>query len=113
MPYGDITVNTRTFNPRTLGTYALSTVAFGEPSNELRIRGATRSANKRLSATVNRYVQKDVTLAGTTKRENASVSINIQVPESGFTAAEIDAMASDLSEFLTTATITRLLQGES
>lgn len=113
MPFGTITVNGSTFEPRQPGIYSLAGVTFDAPSNEIRLRGATISKNGG-SATVTRYAAKDVVVGDDTIRKNCAVSLQIQVPSgTGFTAAEIDAMALDISEFLTTENVSRLLQGES
>lgn len=112
MPFGVITVNTKSFEPRTPGNYSLSTVTFGQPANEFQIRGATIGKDGLLRASVSRILEKDVTVAGATVRKRALVVTNIIVPSSDFTAAELDTMLSDSSEFITGPTLTRVLQGE-
>jgi hypothetical protein len=114
MPFGTITVNTVNYEPRTPGIYVKSGVTFDQPTDEFRIRGASSSKSNVVSSTVTRVLQKDITVGATTERRNVTVSLNVVLPSlGGFTAAEIDGMASDISEFLTTTTISRLLQGES
>lgn len=113
MPYGTITVGSDSYASRSPGVYAKSTVSFGDPANEFRIRGASLGKDGLLRASIVRLLQKDVTTGSGTVRKAANVTITIAVPTSGFTSAELDNLALDISTFLTTDTITRLLQGES
>lgn len=114
MPFGNITAQTITYEPRQPGTYTRSSVTFGSPGNEFRLRGATLRKDGVVSASVTRVMEKDVVLNGDTVRKNCSVSLNIQLPKEGyFTPTEIDSLAADISEFLTATTISRMLQGES
>lgn len=113
MPFGTITVNSATYEPRQPGIYSKSGLTFDAPSNELRIRGASRSG-KVLSAGVTKVLQKDVSTPSGTVRKTLPVTLSFQLePDSSFTAADIDSAAIDISEFLTPATISRMLQGES
>lgn len=114
MPFGPITVNSKTFNQAGEGLYRLSTLTFGQPSNHFNVKGG--SLNKGRSAVVtavSRVLEKDVTVGSETKRLGANVQLVITVPPTGFTSTEIDVLASDISEFLTAATLDRLLGGES
>lgn len=114
MPFGDIVVNTKTYSPREPGYYMLSTVAFGSPSNEFRIRGARPSKDGYSRGSVTRYIEIDVTSGGSTVRKNALLTLSLAVPVDGsITVPVIDTAVSDISEFLTTATLSRLMQGES
>jgi hypothetical protein len=114
MPYGSITVNTKTYDPRQPGVYSLTSLAFGDPADEFRIRGVQSvSKDQLLRASITRVLEKDVTTGDTSTRKQAVVTMTVAVPKSDYTAAEIDALASDISEFLTVNTLTRLMQGES
>lgn len=113
MPFGDIISQSKTYSPRSPGYYVDNTLSFGDPLNEYRIKGATESRDGLLRSTTTRVLQKDVTVEGETQRLQASVQLLIAVPQSGFTAAELDSLAEDISTFFTAGTITRLLQGES
>lgn len=113
MAFGSITANTKTYELRSPSVYVLNTLAFGDPTNEFRLRGGSKSKDNTLNAGVIRYLQKDVTVAGATVRKSCTVSLSITMPESGITASEIDACISDISEFLTASTLSRLLQGET
>lgn len=113
MPFGSITVNSKTFDPRQLGTYSLSTVTFGQPANEFRIRGAIVGKDKLLRASTTRLLEKDVDVSGETVRKQCVVTLSIATPVSDFTGTEIDTLVSDISEFITASTISRILQGES
>lgn len=114
MAFPPITVNTRTFNQSSDGRYVLSTVTFGTPSNYIQIKGGSLSKDRKLiTAAITRVLEKDVTVGTTVQRRSASVQCIIQVPATGFTSAELDAMASDISEFITVANLDRVLSGES
>jgi len=113
MPFGDISVNSKTFNPRQPGTYVKSTVTFGDPTDEFRLRGGSSpSKDGLIRLSVSRVFEKDVTVASVTSRKGAIATLSIAIPNSGFTASEMDVLASDISEFVSATTLTRLLQGE-
>jgi hypothetical protein len=111
MPFGNITAQTITYEPRSPGIYTRSSVTFGQPDNSFVVRGAPKGDP--LRASVSRVLQKDVTIGGQTVRKTATVTLSIVTPSSDFTATELDSLASDISEFITSATASRLLQGES
>lgn len=113
MPFGTITANTKSYEPRMPGVYVLSTVVFGQPTNEFRIKGASLSKDGLLRASVIRVLEKDVVVSGTTVRKQCSFAGSFVTPVSDFTAAELDSLASDLDVFITSATLSRLMQGES
>lgn len=116
MPFGNITANTVTYEPRRPGVYQKAALAVGAPADEFRLSGAsTNRKSKVVSVAVTRIKQKDFMPVGATMpvREDAIVTVNIQLPNSGsFTATEADALVSDINEFLTAATFTRLAAGE-
>lgn len=113
MPYGNITAQTLIYEPRSAGKYTRSTVAFGQPDNSFVVRGANALSLDPLRASVSRVLQKDVTVNGAVVRKTATVTLSIVAPPADFTAAEIDSLVADLSEFISTTTVTRLLMGES
>lgn len=116
MPFGNITAQTIVYEPRKPGTYIKSGLAIGAPLDEFRLSGATPSSRaKLLSVSVTRLKQKDFIAPGTTTpvRVNALVSINVQLPNDGsFTSAEGDSLLSDIAEFITPTTLSRLASGE-
>lgn len=112
MPFGNITAQTLTYAPRVPGMYSLSTLAFGDPSNQFVVRGAQANAEP-LRASVSRVLQKDVTVGGDTVRKSATVTISIVTPSTDFTATEMDSLVVDINEFLTVDTLTRMFMGES
>lgn len=114
MPFAPITVNTKTFNAAGDGRYMLSTVAFGSPQDYFTIKGGSQSKDRKLiTAAVSRIKEFDVTVNSVTTRVTASVQLVISAPKTGVPVAEFDTLALDISEFLTTATLNRLLAGES
>lgn len=113
MPFGDIVVNTKTYQPRQPGYYSESTINFGDPINEFRLSGATRDKNGLLRSSVTRLLEKDIDVNGSEVRKQLIVTLSISSPASDFTGTEIDGLAADISEFLTASTVSRLMQGES
>lgn len=113
MPFGTIVSNAKNYEPRQPGFYTLSTVVFGQPSNDFRIKGAIPSKDGILRSSVSRVLEKDVVVAGGSVRKNAIVTLSIATPAADFTGTELDDLASDISTFITAATISRLMQGES
>lgn len=112
MSFHPISVSTKTWNQVSSGKYMDSAVTFGSPANYIQISGGKLNSKTGLTtATVSRVQQKDVTVGGTTTRQTCSVQCVIQIP-SGFTTTEVDALALTISDFLTVATLERLLQGE-
>jgi len=111
MPFGTITAQTLTYDPRSPGTYTRTTVGFGQPDNSFIVRGASVN-NGVYRASVSKILQKDVTVNGSTVRRTSTFTSS-WVTTADFTAAEIDSQASDVAEFLTSTTITRINQGES
>lgn len=114
MPFGNIVAQTVTFEPRTPGLYSKSGLQFTDPANEFRVRGGTPGKGGSTSSSVTRVLQKDVTVGSSVVRKSAALSLQIQAPtDGGFTSAELDSMATDIAEFLTATTISRLMQGEA
>jgi hypothetical protein len=114
MPYGTITgSDLTTYAPRQPGYYVKSDLTYADPANEFRITGASPNKGGSLSGAVTRLLQKDVEVNGKTSRQAALVSLSISVPQEGhFTAAELDVLVADISEFLSPEHLSRLLQGE-
>lgn len=112
MPYGNITSNSIVYTPRTDGVYAKSTLVFGDPSDEFRIKGAIKGKDGIFRGTIMRVFQKDVTISGTVSRKQALISLSLTVPV-GFTVTELDDRIADISTFCTTDTLSRFLSGES
>jgi hypothetical protein len=82
--------------------------------NEFRITGATSTKGGFLTGSVRRIHEKDVSVGSDVARRQALISVEIRVDQKGgFATADIDTLISDVSEFLTPDTISRVLQGES
>lgn len=114
MPFAPITVNTKTFNQSGDGRYMLSTVTFGQPANYFTVKGGSLNKDRSaFTAAVTRTLEKDVTENGVTRRKSCSVQLIITSPNTGFTSTEIDGLASDIDQFLTSSTLDRVLNGES
>lgn len=113
MPFGTITVNSKSFEPRSPGTYSLSSVVFGDPNNDIRVNPGRLSKDGLVRGSVSRILEKDVTVGGSTVRRQMTLTVSWSAPPSNFTAAEIDGALSDVSEFATPTTISRVNQGEA
>lgn len=114
MPFGNITAQTIVYEPRNPGIYSKTGVTYEQPLNEFRVRGAAQTTAKVRVSNVSRVMQKDVTVGSTTERRQMTISLNITTPApGGFTPAELDSAVADISEFITAATVSRLMQGES
>jgi len=112
MPFGTITAQTQTYDPRSPGIYTRTSVGLGQPDNSFVIRPASSKADP-LRASVSRVIQKDVVVGGSTVRKTATVTVSCVVPSADFTSTEVDSLVADISEFITATSITRILQGES
>jgi len=111
MPYGTISSNSISYAPRSVGVYAKSTLGLADPPNEFRITGNARSKSIR-SFAVTRVVGKDDSTSG--KRYLLIATLNVQLPREAkdFTESDIDGIVADISTFVTTDTIIRMLSGE-
>lgn len=111
MPFGSITTNAKTFDPRVPGTYVLSTLAFGAPANELRFRGATKGKDGKYRFSVGKVLEKDITIDSRTVRVNSVVSISITT-STDFTSTEVLSSLADITGALTSDRLLRLMQSE-
>jgi len=110
MSFGTITTASGNYVERLPGTYVKDSVTFGSPENELRIR--PNSNKKTPSLAVSRYKQSDYDNGTTTIRVNATASLQISLPAEGFSLSDIDSMVADIAEFISSANLSRMLQGE-
>jgi len=114
MPFGTLTAQTITYEPRKPGTYQKTALALGAPVDEFRFTGASPNGkSKTLSMSVTRIKQKDVTVGATTVRKPAIVTVNFQLPDDGsFTSTEGDSLLVDINEVITAALLARLASSE-
>lgn len=119
MAFGTITIGANVFNSIGAGLYQLSTVGFGQPSNQVKVSGGKTGRFPNSSpvynqtyASVTRKLEKDIVLGTVTQRRLATVSLSFTIPE-GFTTTEVDNLVADMSTWVDSTTLTRLLMGES
>lgn len=112
MPFGTITAQTLTYEPRQPGVYTRASLTFGQPDNSFIVRGRGGNAEP-ARCSISRVLQKDIVVGGNTVRKSATVTLSIVTPTADFTPAEIDSMVADLSEFISATTVSRMLMGES
>jgi hypothetical protein len=113
MAFGTINLGSFVYNSVGNGEYSLSTLAFSDPANRVKITPAkTAGKSGPVQVVVLRKFEKDITTAGVTKRSSCNVSVQLSVPV-GFTTTEMDAMVTEISTWLTPEIINRLLMGES
>ena len=107
-----ISLGARTFNEIGPGVYSNSAVVYGGPTDELKISPGRESKNGTVNASISRHIQKDVVIAGITRRVRLSCIMQIQA-EPGFTVSEIDDTIGDVSDFAAPGNLDRILLGAS
>lgn len=113
MAFTSIVSGTKTYVPRASGIYVEQNITFASPKDEIRITGASRNKDGSISGSRTHVLQKDISVAGVTKRVQALVVTNYYLDPS-FTVSEIQAMGKAGYDFEQTAGyLNRLLQGES
>lgn len=113
MPFGTITSQTKSYEPREPGIYMNDTVSFGDPEDYYKIKGATEGKDGLLRGSFSRILEKDVTVGSETIRKQLLVSVLVVAPEDGFTAAEAASLLTDSANFGSADNISRVLQKES
>lgn len=93
----------------------LSTVNFGDPANYFTVKGGTLNRDRtHVVAAVSRILEKEVQVGiAEYRKDPLSVQLVISCPVRGFTAADVDTLAEEISTFLTSDNLDRLLNGES
>lgn len=117
MTFGPITTTLGDYIEVSPGKYVLSTIEFGDPVNYFQLSpGKHNSKTGLTTAAVTRVTEKDVSDAtdqlAESVRRKCSVQLVMQVPY-GYTASEVDFLATNISTFLTAETISLMLQGAS
>lgn len=115
MALGNIVIGSTTFVDTGRGRYIDSTQSVGGLRNELKISPGTLAAKAvppTVNASVSRLQEKTVVVntVSTTKRANITLTISI---EPGFSATDVDTLASDLSTFITVPNLNLILNGAS
>jgi len=110
MPFGSLSINSKTYAPRSAGVYVDDTCGFSDPDNSVVVRLTTNKGAISRASFVKRF-EKDVTTNGVTVRHLATVSVSM-VTTDAFTAAELAAALADLGTFGSSANISRVLMGE-
>nr|WEU70971.1 MAG: hypothetical protein 2 [Hangzhou steitz-like virus 8] len=113
MPFTSIVSGSNTFAPREPGVYALSTLGFSAPQNEIRLKGYSKNRDGSLSGSTTYLLEKDVTVAGVTVRRSMRLVLQGTLT-TDFTAAEVIAGVKAIYDHHNTAGNTdRQLQGEA
>lgn len=114
MAFNTITISAKIFNSIGTGLYNLSTVAFGQPWDSIKIVGGkvVGKAKPVTTFSVTRSLEKDITEGDVVQRRKASITHQITVPQ-GFTMSEVKGLNDDLAAFLTSENLTRIAMGES
>lgn len=118
MAFGTLTIGTATFNSVGPGEYMKSTVGFGQPADMVKLTPGKKANQKApVSAAITRIIDLDVQIpgapTGALERKRMSASLQVNIPDGGFTTASLDAAVNDLSTLITPEFLTRLLLGES
>lgn len=113
MSFQTITAQTVDYHERSSGKYVKDGVGFADPVNEFRLRPSTTvRKDGSVDISVTRVLEKD-DVASDVYRQ-AVVTLNVSLPRGDlFTMAELDSLVTDISEFVTTSNLDRMLQGES
>lgn len=113
MPFSSITSGSDTYVAREPGIYAEDSLVFSDPSQELRIRGATRNKDKTLSGSITWYLEKDVTVSGVSVRKSTVIATSV-TSGPDFTVAELQKGIKAIYDYSqTSGFLSRFMQGES
>lgn len=115
MPFSPITVGANSWTQSgPTGRYMLSTLSFGDPLNYFQVSGCSPVKGKpgTVAGGVTYVFEKDVTVNGITTRRRLTLQ-TIITADPGITAIEVDASLQSVSDWLTPATINRIMNGES
>lgn len=113
MAFSSIVSGTDTYEPREEGVYSLNTLSFADPSQEIKLRGATSNRDGSRSGSISFLLEKDVTVNGSTVRKAMRIIVQPQVT-ADFTIAEIQNGFDAIHDFVSTSGyLDRFLQGES
>lgn len=115
MSFQTITAQTLLYKERSLGRYVRDGVGFADPVNEFRLRPALAiRKDGTLDITITRLLEKEEGVGQDVKVFQAVATLQVSVPKaSSFTPTELDSLVADISEFVSSSTIDRMLQGES
>jgi hypothetical protein len=112
MSFHPITIGSLTYNQAgNDGQYMLSTVNFGDPKHYIKVTGGKKGKSGVTTGGVSYVVEKDVTIDGVVKRRKFLYQGVIQA-EDGFTPTEMDTYIQLTSDFITAATINRIMNGD-
>lgn len=111
MSFHPITMDTKTWNESGPGRYMESTVTFGGPQNFLRISPGAPNKSGSTLCTITRHLEKDVTVNSVTTRHYAKLVCTLEL-SAGMAVSDADLLLSNVAEFATPATLTRVLNGE-
>lgn len=114
MPFGNIVVGAKTFEPRNPGTYVLSTTTLGGPTEEIRIRPGSKTKNGDVTLNLTYIKDTDTGTAPDTIRDRTVVNVSITTSASGRVAPSVlDGGLDILDTFATDSVLTRIIQGEA
>lgn len=106
----------QSFNQAGTGKYVSSTTVFGGVQNYYLLSSARKikpvaGASHAYTFGVTRYAELDVVIAGVTKRLGCRVRVVVEIDD-GFDLSSTDGMLRQTDEFISSANMTRLLNGE-
>jgi len=109
--FSSLTLGANTYVPVAEGYYSLSTRGFSDPVDLIKIAGGkVNPKTGKVSTSVTRFWETEVTVAGVVKRVRAEISVVILV-DKGITATNLDVLLSDVSSLLTPTNLNQILQG--
>nr|APG77191.1 hypothetical protein [Sanxia levi-like virus 1] len=109
--FSSLTLGANTYIPTAEGYYSLSTRGFSDPVDQIKIAGGKLNPKTgKVSTSVTRFWETEITVAGVVKRARAEMSIII-LTDKGITATNLDVILNDLSVLLTPTNLNQILQG--
>lgn len=115
MALGNIVIGTTTFIDTGRGRYIDNAQTVGGLRNELKIAPGTlakKAVPPVITASVSRLQEKTVTVNAVSQTKRATMTLTI-ASEPGFSATDLDVLASDLATFITVGNLNLILNGAS
>jgi hypothetical protein len=110
MSFSTLTVGSQVFNETEPGKYYLSTTAFSDPDNYIKIRGGTKRNDGSYSAGLTRVHEKESGELMST----AVISVNIIADPDGLhSAADLVVLIGQIKDALTESIVSDMLRGRS
>lgn len=109
MSFSPITITSGAFNGTTPGKYVKSTVGFNDPTNEIRIKGGSKTKTGNTTYSTGRILQHE---DADGKKYTSTITVSVsQSPLCSI--AEVDGALGDIDEFLDATSLNDIALGRS